>query len=105
MLALLRFLCCPIVGRLALSIVRSLVANKTPRLSLTDRITHARETDGRRSGGPCGDRRAVPGSFWHNRGFTGHGELTTPARVSASLCSVDGVLFGEPTLCNQERLA
>jgi len=43
MLALLRFLCCPIVGRLALSIVRSLVANKTPRLSLTDRITHARQ--------------------------------------------------------------
>ena len=99
MLALLRFLCCPIVGRLALSIVRSLVANKTPRLSLTDRITHARETDGRRSGGPCGDRRAVPGSFWHNRGFT------TSARVSVRLCSVDGVLFGEPTLCNQERLA
>jgi hypothetical protein len=49
MLALLRFLCCPIVGRLALSIVRSLVANKTPRLSLTDRITHARRADGRRS--------------------------------------------------------
>jgi predicted Na+-dependent transporter len=42
MLALLRFLCCPIVGLLALSVVRSLVANKTPRLSLTDRITHAK---------------------------------------------------------------
>jgi hypothetical protein len=37
-------------------------------------------------GCPCGDRRAVPGSSWHNRGFTGHGGLTPLARVLRCAC-------------------
>jgi hypothetical protein len=74
MLALLRFLCCPIVGRLALSIVRSLVANKTPRLSLTDRITHAK-------GVPWGKQRCRSRDDHSPTGSRTHGGLTVGAPV------------------------